>query len=91
MGITFEVFRSGELKAIGEPVPLSESQRTYLQQRVDEAGATFRANVKKYRSAISPEDMQGQWFNCKTAAQRGFVSGCAPDIAGAIKMFQRLA
>jgi ClpP class serine protease len=88
MGISFEIFRSGELKGLGASVPLSEYQRNYLQSLVDRSGAIFRANVKKYRTAIADEDMQGQWFDGKSAAARGFVSGCDKTFDAAIRRFQ---
>jgi ClpP class serine protease len=87
MGITFEVFRSGELKGIGESVPLTQIQREYLQSIVDQFGGNIRRNIAKYRTEISPDDMQGQWFDGKTAAQRGFVAGCEKDLASAIAKF----
>jgi len=88
MGITFEVFRSGELKGIGESVPLTQAQRDYLQGLVDQFGANIRRNVSKYRTEISPDDMQGQWFDGKTAAQRGFIAACEKDLASAVRAFQ---
>ncbi|CAN5458841.1 hypothetical protein BH20VER3_BH20VER3_00520 [soil metagenome] len=88
MGMKWEVFRSGELKGIGEDA-LSGPQRDYLQGSVDQAGATFRRNVSKYRQLIAPEDMQGQWFDGKTAAQRGFVAGNASDLNAAIAKFRK--
>lgn len=87
MGITFEVFRSGEIKGIGESVPLTQGQRDYLQGMVDYFGANIRRNVAKYRTAIAPEDMQGQWFDGKRAAQRGFVAGCEKNLDAAISKF----
>jgi ClpP class serine protease len=83
MGMKWEVFRSGELKGIGED-SLSEKQRDYLQSLVDEAGATFRANVLKYRTGINPDDMQGQWFTGIEAAKRGFIASCVNDLQSAI-------
>jgi ClpP class serine protease len=88
MGITFEVFRSGEFKGIGESVPLTEAQRKYLQGIVDRHGAIIRSNVAKYRTAIAAEDMQGQWFDGKTAAQHGFVAACEKNFDSAIRRFQ---
>lgn len=88
MGITFEVFRSGEFKGIGESVPLTEDQRKYLQSIVDRFGAIIRANVAKYRTAIAEEDLQGQWFDGKTAAQHGFIAGCERNFDSAIRRFQ---
>lgn len=87
MGIKVRVFRSGELKGIGEDA-LTEAQAAYLQEQVDYYGARFRKNVSKYRTAIDPADMEGQWFNGEEAARRGFVHGNAKDINAAIAKFR---
>ena len=86
-GFKFHVFRSGELKGIGED-KLSPAQAEYLQGLVDEAGSTFRKSVRKYRTGVSEEDMEGQWFTGKEAAQRGFVAGNARDLNAAIVKFR---
>jgi len=89
MGIKVRVFRSGGLKGIGEDA-LTEEQATYLQSQVDYYGARFRKNVSKYRTAIDPADMEGQWFNGEEAARRGFVHGNAKDINAAISKFRAM-
>jgi ClpP class serine protease len=88
MGITFEVFRSGEFKGIGESVPLTEAQRSYLQSIVDRHGLIFRSNVLKYRTEIPADDLRGQWYDGKTAATLGFVAGCEKNFDSAIRRFQ---
>jgi ClpP class serine protease len=87
LGFSMRVFRSGEIKGIGID-ELSEAQAAYLQSLVDTAGATFRKNVSKYRTAIAREDMEGQWFNGTEAAKRGFVAGNAKDLRAAILKFR---
>lgn len=89
MGITFEVFRSGELKGLGVD-PLSEAQRAFLQSMVDESGARIRKNVAKYRTEIAPEDLQGQYYEGLQAAARGWVAGNVKDLNAAIAKFRRL-
>ena len=88
MGVTWEVFRSGEMKGILED-PLSEPQREYLQAMTDEYGARIRRNVKKRRGDIKDADLQGQWFDGMQAAERGFVNANAPTLNEAIKRFRR--
>lgn len=87
MGMKWEVFRSGELKGMGVD-SLSQDQRDYLQSLVDQAGATFRANVLKYRTGICADDMQGQWFTGSQAAKRGFVASCVNDLQAALAKTQ---
>lgn len=89
MGIKVEVFRSGELKGLGED-GLTEPQRNYLQAMVDESGARFRKNVLKYRTAIDRADLEGQWFEGSVAAKRGFVAACVDNLEMAISKAQGL-
>lgn len=87
LGIKFEVFRSGALKGLGID-GLSATQKQYLQDGVDTSGTRFRKNVLKYRSAIDPADLEGQWFEGSVAAKRGFVAGCVDNRDIAIKKAQ---
>lgn len=87
MGITVEVFRSGEIKGIGEDA-LTDPQREFLQTMVDRAGKRFRGNVQSYRSLIDEADLQGQWFDGDDAAARSFTHGIAPDLATAVQRFR---
>lgn len=89
LGFAFQVFRSGELKALGVD-GLSEEQAAYLQSLVDSSGEAFRARVLKYRTDISPDDMRGQWFTGDEAAARGFTAGTAKDLSAAIAKFRRM-
>jgi ClpP class serine protease len=90
LGITFELFKSGEIKGIGESVPLNQAQKDFLQSTAAYHGGLFRANVRKYRTLIDPADLQGQWFGGINAAKRNFVSDNAPDLQTAIAKFRRL-
>ncbi len=89
LGIESRVFRSGELKGLGED-GLSEAQAAYLQSLADSAGAAFRARVKKYRTGIEDADMEGQWFSGSEAARRGFTHGTAKDMSAALVKFRRM-
>lgn len=90
LGFKWEVFRSGEIKGIGED-GISDEQKTFLQDMVDKSGDRFRANVKKYRSAIDPADLRGQWYLGDEAATRGFTHALAPNFNAALAKFRRLA
>jgi ClpP class serine protease len=90
MGMKWEIFKSGEYKGIGESVPLTKDQRDFLQTRTDYYGAIIRANVKKYRTQIADEDLQGQWYAGREAAKRGFVYTLADDLQSAIAKFRSL-
>lgn len=90
MGMKWEIFKSGEYKGIGESVPLTDAQRKFLQSEVDYYGDLIRANVKKYRPMIADEDLQGQWFPGRQAAQKNFVTTLADDLQSAITKFRQL-
>lgn len=87
-GITWEVFRSGEIKGLGEDA-LNDTQREFLQGMVDTAGANFRARVQRYRTAIDPADMSGAWWYGAESAQRGFIAGTVKDLSAAIAKFRQ--
>lgn len=90
LGIKWELFKSGDIKGIGESVPLTDVQRVFLQEQVDLFGGNFRRNVKKYRTGIADDDLQGQYYDGKTAAKRGFVGFNADDLQTAIAKFKKL-
>jgi ClpP class serine protease len=90
MGIKWEIFKSGEFKGIGESVPLTQAQRDFLQSGSDYYGAIIRKNVKKYRTGIADEDLQGQWYAGREATKRGFCYTMADDLQSAIPKFRKL-
>jgi ClpP class serine protease len=89
LGMKWEVFRSGEYKAMGIDA-LSDKQRKYLQGTVDEFGRIFRAGVLKHRSAVTPENMEGQTYRGIEAVKFNFADGIAKDLAEAIARFRRV-
>lgn len=73
-GIKVELIKAGKLKGTGFPgVPLSESGREYLQERVDSIYKMFTDHVKTHRGDIAYETMQGQIFLGPKALDRGLV------------------
>lgn len=86
LGYTWEVFRSGELKGMGED-GFSEAQKQFLQDCVDRFGGRFRANVATYRTLLSRDEMEGQFYDGKEASLRGFTHGTAPDLTAALARF----
>lgn len=88
LGLVWETFRSGDLKGIEGA--LTPAQRDYFQSTVDDYGARFRKGVLKYRTSISPDDMQGQTFRGIDAATNGFLAGTCKDLGAALAKFRRL-
>ncbi|MEQ1862733.1 MAG: S49 family peptidase [Chthoniobacteraceae bacterium] len=89
LGVTWEVFRSGELKGMGDD-GWSEAQKKFLQDTVDTFGARFRGNVSRFRTSLPTAEMEGQYYGGEEAAQRLFIDGTSADLAGAIAKFRGL-
>lgn len=90
MGMKWEIFPSGDLKGIGESVPLTQVQKDFLQSQSDYYGANIRRNVKKYRTQIADDDLTGGWWDGKQAAKKGFVYSLDDDLQTALSKFKRL-
>lgn len=87
-GIKMIVIKSGRLKAIGVPgVEVTDDQQAYLQEGVDEIHGDFKAAVLKTRKLVKAEDMEGQVFSGKQAAQRNLVTGLADSFNEAVEMW----
>lgn len=89
IGLKREIFKSGDYKSMGL-APLTDEEREFMQGRTDAHGETFRSQVKRYRSSIADDDMQGQWFYAKAAAEKGFIHGITPNLSAALARFKRL-
>lgn len=80
-GVKMEVIQSGKYKAIGlEGTKLTDDQRKYLQDDVTDTHETFKSTVKSVRKFVKDEDMEGQSFIGKKAAEKGFVTGIVSGI-----------
>ena len=87
-GIKMVVIKSGKFKGAGIPgTSLSEEQVANLQQGVDEIHADFKAAVLQTRKLVKAEDMEGQVFSGKQAAQRNLVTGLADSFSEAVAMW----
>jgi hypothetical protein len=87
-GIKMVVIKSGKFKGAGIPgTSLSEEQVANLQQGVDEIHADFKASVLQTRKLVKAEDMEGQVFSGKQAAQRNLVTGLADSFNEAVAMW----
>ena len=87
-GVKMIVLKAGQHKAIGVPgVEVTDAQQAHLQEGVDEIHADFKAAVLKTRKMVKAEDMEGQVFSGKQAAQRGLVTGLADSFNEAVAMW----
>ena len=75
-GVKVDVIKSGTLKGAGiEGTSLTDAQRANLQEQVNAIHAEFRDAVRSKRRNVKDEDMEGQVFSGKVAAQKGLVTG----------------
>ena len=87
-GIKMIVIKAGQHKAIGVPgAEVTEDQQDHLQEGVDEIWGDFKAAVLKTRKMVKAEDMEGQVFSGKQAAQRNLVTGLADSFNEAVEMW----
>jgi signal peptide peptidase SppA len=87
-GIKMIVIKAGQHKAIGVPgAEVTDAHQAHLQEGVDEIHADFKAAVLKTRKMVKADDMEGQVFSGKQAAQRGLVTGLADSFNEAVAMW----
>jgi ClpP class serine protease len=80
-GIKPVVISSGPLKGMGIPgLSLTDDQAAYLQAEVNAIAADFKAAVRKKRTLVKDEDMQGQSMQGKVAVAKGLATGSAPTL-----------
>lgn len=78
-GQKVEMFAAGKYKAAGfSGLTLSDEQKAYFQNRVDESNQQFQSWVSQNRPDVSEEDMQGQVFWADSALEAGLIDAVAP-------------
>lgn len=83
------VIKSGDYKGAGiEGVPLTQMQGDWIQSEVLELHDIFKSTVTRSRSLVKEDDMQGQTFSGKRAAERGLVTGLADSWLDFLKAFE---
>lgn len=87
-GMKVEVFSAGKYKSLGTSgVPLTDEQRAWLQQNIEEIAAEFRTAVLARGRKIPDEAMEGQTFSAK-AAMRLNLAGTVKSRADALAMLR---
>ena len=87
-GIGINEFRSGRFKGMGASYrQMTDEEKAMLGARVEKIGSEFRAVVASSRG-IKPEDMEGQWFDGATSAEKGFADEVVSCIEDAIEMMR---
>lgn len=73
-GVKMEVFTSGDLKGTGVAgTSLSDSQRDYLNSRVDKVFQMFKSHVEMMRGELDPEVFRGQAFMSDEALKYNLI------------------
>lgn len=88
MGLKVEVFRAGKYKApniAGEGY--TEEMRALEQKAVEAMHEEFKQTVLRKRSLARREDMEGQVFTGREAANRGLVTGIVANLREALATF----
>jgi ClpP class serine protease len=82
------VIKSGDFKGAGiEGVPLTQLQGDWIQDEVLDLHAIFKNTIKRSRSLVKEEEMQGQTFTGLKSAERNLVTGLADCWDDFIKQF----
>lgn len=92
-GVSVTHLTGGDLKASGTPYrEMSRHERDFLQGRVDQLSAEFRAWVTRHRSGVKDSTMQGQWFSGSDAVKLGLVdqTGSKADAYAALRSLMSL-
>lgn len=86
-GYKVETFKSDEMKAVGASgTRITEAQRVYLQEIVDEAGNRFKNWVSHHRSIGVGSVMDGRVLSTEKALAEGLVDRLVGSIADAIAL-----
>lgn len=89
IGLQLEIFRAGKFKAAnvaGEGY--TEEMRAEEQARIEAMHERFKQVVKRKRSYVRDEDMEGQVFTGEEAAAKGLVTGLAVSFKDALAAFE---
>lgn len=80
-GVKMDVIKAGKHKAMGlEGTSLTKDDKKYLQDDVNERWDQFKSTIKRRRLFAKDEDMEGQVFEGKKAADKGLVTGIVDGI-----------
>lgn len=88
-GLKVEIFKNSdaEYKAMGFPgTALTDTQREYLRDQVEEIASMFMGHVANNRTFINSEAMRGQTFMADRAMAHGLVDGIVSDREEARRM-----
>jgi protease-4 len=75
MGVSLDSFTNdgATLKSTGHLASLTEDQKAFLQESINQAGETFQNHVLANRPGISPECFKAGWYSGSRAVELGLV------------------
>lgn len=85
LGVSVEVFKSGEHKAVGYPgTTLTDEQRAVIQAEIIRLGDQFRTHVITYRPEVELEMLDGRGVSGEVAVATGFADEIVSGITNAV-------
>lgn len=85
-GINIKVFSSGAYKGMTPEVELTDSQESYLQERVMKLADEFYSHVIGQRAGVNEAAFDGRVFTASEAAELGLIDGTARNINEVIEL-----
>jgi ClpP class serine protease len=75
MGVEFHCMTNegADLKGTFRDSPMTDSQREFLQEQLNEHGAAFRETVEGNRAGIDPEVFRAGWYSGEKAVELGLI------------------
>lgn len=88
LGLKLTRIASGISKGLGADGKVTEAMIAETQADVDAIAAEFKSFIAQYRP-VNDEDMNGQCYNGKVGAAKGFCDGTASSLDDAMKLFTK--
>ena len=87
-GVKIKVFSSGAFKGMIPEVELTESQESYLQDKVENLANEFYSQIKRVRAGVDESAFDGRTFQAEEAMEMGLVDGLARNVEEVITMMK---
>lgn len=88
VGVKIMVFSSGEYKGMTPEVELTDSQKSYLKERVMKLADEFYSHVKGQRAGANEAAFDGRVFMADEAMELGLIDGTARNIEEVIEVMK---
>lgn len=89
-GQAIKLFKAGKHKAMGMPGnPLTREDEDLLQSQVDSTYLKFTTTVKKNRSGVKDEALQGQMFSAEDAVKHNLIDSLVNSLTGLVSKLSK--